>query len=94
MTAPEAAFLATDEQTLKRLLNVGASFAAIHVAIDCFEKGNLDDEDLAGIQSLPQGLRLHTVARLLDCAEAFREELRVLEGYLLLLTGPDGVTES
>lgn len=85
MTASPLADL-TDDQ-VRQLLNVGATFAALQMTADLFEKSCFDDDDVEAIGWLPMGIRAHTVARLLEAAEAIREELREVDGRLLVLTG-------
>lgn len=87
MTSPLAAL---EDEQLKQLLNVGATFAAVQVAADVFEKSAFDDDDVEAINWLPIALRTHTVARLIDAAEAIREELRELDARILVLTGGAG----
>lgn len=86
MSEPSPVAGLSDDQ-LRMLLNVGASFAALQVAADVLEKASFDDEDVTAIGWLPIGMRTHTVARVIDAAEAIREELRALDGRLLVLTG-------
>ena len=74
-----------DDDTVKKLLNVGATFAALNVAVDVLEKASFDADDVEAIQWLPIGLRTHTVARIIDAVESMREELRFIDGLLLEL---------
>jgi len=85
-----------DDDVIKQLLNVGSTFAAINVAVDVLEKASFDDDDVEAIGWLPIGLRAYTTARILDAVVGLREELREIDGRLLLLTGapePAGSTE-
>lgn len=91
MTSPISE-LSDDE--IRKILNVGATFAAIQVAIDVLEKAAIDDDDAEAIGWLPLELRLHTVARLLDAADGIREELREIDAQLLSLTGGEPVAPS
>jgi hypothetical protein len=80
------------EDQLRQVLNVGATFAALQVAADVLEKTAFDDDDVEAINWLPVAMRTHTVARLIDAAEAIREELREVDGRILMLTGDQGTT--
>jgi hypothetical protein len=75
------------DDDLRTTLNVGATFAALQVAADVIEKAAFDDDDVTGINWLPTELRLHTVARLIEAAEAIREELREIDARILVLSG-------
>jgi hypothetical protein len=75
----------TDEQ-LRKVLNVGSAFAALQMAADVVERAHFDDDDVEAIGWLPAGLRMHTVARVIDAAEGIREELREIDARILLLT--------
>lgn len=85
MSASPIAELTEDQ--VRQLLNVGAAFAALQVAADVIERTRFDDEDVQAIDWLPFGIRAHTVARIIDAAEAIREELREIDGRVLVLTG-------
>jgi hypothetical protein len=76
-----------DDGQIRQLLNVGASFAALQVVADVIEKTAFDDDDVEAIGWLPIGVRTHTLARIIDAAEAIREELREIDGRVLVLTG-------
>ena len=89
--APAIADLNTD--TLRQLLNIGAAFAALQVAADVIERAAFDDDDVEGIKQLPLDLRAHTTARIIEAAEAIREELREIDARIIALT-IDGSTES
>lgn len=84
MTNPIAGL---SDDVVRTLLNVGASFAALQIAADVIEKTSFDDQDVAGINWLPVGLRAHTLARVIDASEAVREELREIDARVLVLTG-------
>jgi hypothetical protein len=86
MTSPLADL--SDDQ-VRKLLNVGSAFAALQVAADVVEKTAFDDDDVEAIGWLPLELRMHTIARIIDAAEAIREELREIDGRTLLLTGTE-----
>ena len=77
-----------DPDIVKQLLNVGASFAAIMVAADAMEKAGFGDDEVEAISWLPEEVRAETVSRLIDAAEAIHEELRELDGRLLILAPP------
>lgn len=83
MTSP---IVDIDEDVVRKILNVGAAFAALQVAADVIEKVAFDDDDVQGITWLPIGLQVHTKARILEAAEAIREELREIDAALLTLT--------
>lgn len=72
-----------DVDQLRKLLNLGAAFAAANIAADVLERAAFDSDDAEALTWLPLSIRMETVARLLDCADAMREELRQLDAVLL-----------
>jgi hypothetical protein len=74
------------EGQVRQTLNLGASFAVFQILADVIEKLGFDSEDAEAITWLPMGLKTHTIARIIDAAEAIREELRNVDGELLGLT--------